>query len=113
MTDTEGYTTFKGSFTGFSSFAIVENAVASVDDVSISGVALYPSPVAQGEHINITTKDILITNASVYDVRGARVIQQNFSGQQHAQLNVASLQAGFYFMKLNNDANKTFKFIVK
>ncbi|EAP88602.1 M4 family metallopeptidase [Croceibacter atlanticus] len=113
LTAAEGYATFKGTFTGFSSFAIVQPVTASVKDVLISSVSLYPSPVAQGGLVNITAKDIVINSASVFDVRGAKVIEKKFAGNQQIQLSVATLQSGFYFVRLNNDANKTFKFIVK
>ena len=113
LRDTEGYATFRGSFTGFSSFAMVEPAVASVNDIAVSGIALYPSPVSRGNNITISTKDIAITSAVVFDVRGAQVANQKFERQTDVQLNTSTLQTGFYFVRLNNDKNKTFKFVVK
>ena len=111
--DSEGYATYKGSFTGFSSFTVVEPATAGVNDIEVSGVAIYPSPVTRGNSINISTKAISISSASVFDVRGAKVLNQTFNGQTNVQLNTSGLQTGFYFVRLNNDANKTFKFVVK
>lgn len=113
LTATEGYATFKGSFTGFSSFALAEDRVLGNNDFDRGTVALYPSPVSAGDAVTISTQDLLITNASIYDVRGARVLSKNFDNVDTAQLSTAGLQTGFYFVRLNNDTNKTFKFIVK
>ena len=115
FTASEGYATFRGSFTGFSSFAIIEGAVASVDDISglNNDIALYPSPVNRGENITIASPSVSLSSAAIFDVRGARVGSQQFDGRNSVQLDTNTLQTGFYFVRLNNDKNKTFKFIVK
>ena len=113
LRDTEGYATFQGSFTGFSSFAISEDAVLSTNDFDRGTVALYPSPVTSGENVTITTQDLLIENATIFDVRGAQVFSKDFAQVDAVQLSTAGLQTGFYFVRLNNDTSKTFKFVVK
>jgi Zn-dependent metalloprotease len=112
LTDTEGYATFKGSFTGFSSFAIVENAVASVDDVTFNDVSIYPTPVNRGQYVTINSPSIAIESAAVYDLRGAKIMDEKFKNLNSVQLNTSALQSGFYFVTLNGDSKKTFKFIV-
>ena len=112
LTDTEGYATFKGSFTGFSSFAIVENAVASVDDVTFNDVSIYPTPVNRGQYVTINSPSIAIESAAVYDLRGAKIMDEKFKNLNSVKLNTSALQSGFYFVTLNGDSKKTFKFIV-
>ena len=78
------------------------------NDAIIEGFAFYPNPAENT--INLTA-DQNIDNVALYNVLGQKVISQNVNAR-NGQVNVASLAAGAYFMKVSvNGQVGTYKVI--
>ena len=75
-------------------------------------MSIYPTPVNRGQYVTINSPSIAIESAAVYDLRGAKIMDEKFKNLNSVQLNTSALQSGFYFVTLNGDSKKTFKFIV-
>ncbi len=88
-------------FTGAKSDVTV-TATAGIDNNSFTTVAVYPNPVSN--ILSIKTA-LPIDTVSVYDITGKALIQL----QSANTVDVSSLAAGMYFIKINN--SKAVKFI--
>ena len=75
-------------------------------------MSIYPTPVNRGQYVTINSPSIAIESAAVYDLRGAKIMDEKFKNLNSVQLNTSALQSGFYLVTLNGDSKKTFKFIV-
>ena len=87
----------------------VENNL-SVDEFNVNGFALFPNPATS--IINIKLNNISSGTASIeiIDVQGKIVIKDVIS--ETLQLNFKNLQAGLYFVKLNQNNKQTIKKLI-
>lgn len=88
--------------------------VAAVDDnILSSSVNIYPTAVDTEFTIN-NRSTIALNTASVYDVNGRLISQHNLNGLVgEKSINVASLNAGLYFVELTSDNGKAVKKMIK
>ena len=95
--------------TGGGSDVVFDNCeLLGTNDATIEGFAFYPNPAENT--INLAA-DQNIDNVALYNVLGQQVITLNV-GARNGQLNVASLAAGAYFMKVTvNGQVGTYKVI--
>ena len=70
--------------------------------------SVYPNPVTNGT-VNITANNNEAISVSVFDVLGKQVLAQNVTNKT---LNVSSLNAGMYILKLSQNGNSTTKKLV-
>lgn len=106
--------TFDENSVLFDNVLLVADAVAAVDDnVLSSSVNIYPTAVDTEFTIN-NRSTIALNTASVYDVNGRLISQHNLNGLVgEKSINVASLNAGLYFVELTSDNGKAIKKMIK
>jgi hypothetical protein len=107
-----GYKTYKGQFTGFSTFSVAEGGnILGTELFEQDNAVLYPSIVRTGENISISGT-LPITSLKIFDVRGALVQQETFVETNSVTFSTPALKSGLYFVVLNGKKGKVFKFIV-
>jgi Zn-dependent metalloprotease len=104
------YSAFKGTFTGFSTFALYDRLTLSTPEFETSGFAIYPTLLSNNENITVNSTSTLIESTSIYSISGALIGTQKVNAN-NASISTANLAAGMYFLVIN-DTN-TFKFIIK
>ena len=87
----------------------VENNL-SVDEFNVNGFALFPNPATSTINIKLNNISSGTASIEIIDVQGKIVINDVIS--ETLQLNVKSLQAGLYFVKLNLNNKQTIKKLI-
>lgn len=110
ITDTDGVRLFRivGNWGAQDTRQFSSNGILSVNQSILENVSIYPNPTQN--ILNITNAET--ANIQVYDMLGRSILsKENISLNE--QLNVSSLQAGTYFIKITKDGlTATKKFIV-
>ena len=85
----------------------------SVNDTFLAeNISIYPNPAKDVINI-LSNASIQLDNATIFDVRGRKVLTQNFSNSTFNTINVEQLNSGVYFIQLNTESATTSKkFIV-
>lgn len=85
----------------------------SVDDTFLAeNISIYPNPAKDVLNI-LTTASVQLETATIYDVRGRKVLTQDLSTTTFNTINVEQLNSGVYFIQLNaENASTSKKFIV-
>lgn len=84
----------------------------SVDEQTLNSILMYPNPVNDVLRfsLNNSLDDLTI---EIYDLLGKRIIQRNFKNVQNdLSINVAQLNSGVYFVRLNSNDFTTSKQLV-
>lgn len=92
-----------GSFAdmGLSMILKMGEGATAIQENSQPNISIYPNPATDMVYISLSNIDYAEATVVVYDTKGRAVINQVFNGQ--AELNVSSLEAGIYFVKINTD----------
>lgn len=78
------------------------------------GLGIYPNPANDIINISVGNNDVLPTSYSIYNTLGQIVTEKNVSSVSDLQIDINSITAGVYFIKIDRqNASKTFKFIKK
>lgn len=82
----------------------------SIDEISVSEIVIFPNPVSEKLYISsLQTFDTI----TLYDVNGRKVLE-TLKPQSSNTLDMTSLKAGLYFVKLySGDTHYTYKLIKK
>ncbi len=85
----------------------------SVDDTFLAeNISIYPNPANDVLNI-LTTASVQLESATIYDVRGRKVLSRDMSSTTFNTINVDQLNSGVYFIQLNaENASTSKKFIV-
>jgi hypothetical protein len=75
-----------------------------------SNIRIYPNPVNQFVHIEGLTKNAII---SIYDIQGKSVVNEKYTGDTDARINIAHLSPGTYVMKILSTETQLVKSFVK
>lgn len=122
-------TTFTGNFVSFGEdingelyIAGISNGIISkIIDTSLSsdefkenGLSLYPNP-AQNSVLLQNTLLLNLTQLSVFDMMGKKVIYQNMNTAESTEISIGQLSPGFYVVSVEEANGNTFtrKLIVK
>lgn len=70
-----------------------------------SQISAYPNPT--NGILNVNSENSLIKEAAVFDLLGRQVYSTKFSAINKVDLDLKSLQAGTYVLKVTNDSGKT------
>jgi hypothetical protein len=98
-----------GSISQFGWIAPYDNDVLATIDNELAGFKLYPNPVTS--FLNITAHpSIKISSIQIFNMSGGLVFTE---GNNFEQLDLSSLNAGLYIMKLETEANIFTKKILK
>jgi Secretion system C-terminal sorting domain len=71
-----------------------------VDELAALGVKLYPNPANNKLFIDFTGKNLNALNAQVYNSTGALVLSQSLNGNALAEVDVATLPTGIYYLRI-------------
>ena len=85
--------------------------LSSIEDIeTTSYVNIYPNPVTDILHIDTDIDEVF--NVEILSITGQRIFIQN-DYNQYDELNISSLPAGIYFIRIFNEKHRTIKKIVK
>lgn len=88
------------------------SALSVDDNVLAENISIYPNPANDVLNI-LTTASIQLEKATIYDVRGRKVLTQELSNTTFNTINLEQLNSGVYFIQLNaENATTSKKFIV-
>ena len=92
--------------------SIACTSLGSEDFGSIESLSIYPNPANDVVNISLGSNDILPTSYSIINTLGQVVVTKNISSVSDLQININSITAGVYFIKIDRqNTSKTFKFI--
>lgn len=94
---------------GQSGFTLVRDPLLATPDLASEGFAVYPNPA--GDFITISSKSKVIEDIEVFNVLGQRVMALDMDGTTRQTVDIASLKAGLYMLKINGATTK--RLIVK
>ncbi|MAB48361.1 MAG: hypothetical protein CMC05_07000 [Flavobacteriaceae bacterium] len=101
---------FNGTYQIFPRYASDISAPLSVNGFNASKFSLFPNPTNTG-FVNITSNNDGDMSVEVFDILGKRVKNQTLT---NSTLNVSSLKAGVYILKITqNNATTTKKLVIK
>ena len=86
--------------------------VVAVNFQANSTVSVYPNPVKDQLHIQLS-KETLILDVAVYDLNGKLVWKENLAKTSEVNLNVKDWTAGVYVVKITTDDTQFTKKIIK
>jgi hypothetical protein len=117
QTDTETAVTFDNMMPNSNSFADMGQSMilkfgegtTSINENISTEISMYPNPATDMVNISLNG-DYSDATVVIYDTEGRMVINQVFSGQ--TELNVSSLEAGVYFVKINTGTTNEIKKLV-
>jgi hypothetical protein len=82
--------------------------IIGIKENQLDSIKIYPNPTKGLVFINPRTETIV--SATIFDVLGKKVLQQNRNIQE---LNISSLQSGMYFLRVTTDSGELVKKIIK
>lgn len=85
-------------------FIVRDASVAGLDENSAATFAVYPNPAT--DFVTISSKTEPISQVEIFNVLGQKVMGHNFSESLSENIDVSSLQAGMYVMKINAATTK-------
>ncbi|WP_452229258.1 T9SS type A sorting domain-containing protein [Lacinutrix sp. MEBiC02404] len=106
VNDTTNWTT--DNTNGFTLPTCNFTATLSVNQNEAATFSVFPNPVTNGT-VNIKINNNEAVNVSVFDVLGKQVLVKNVTNQT---LNVSSLNAGVYILRIAQNGNSTTKKLV-
>nr|NQU90497.1 T9SS type A sorting domain-containing protein [Bacteroidota bacterium] len=120
MLETEVAVQFDASMPNTGSFADMGQSMilklgegaTTIQENGRSNISIYPNPATDIVYISLNGVDYTEATVVIYDTEGRAIINQVFNGQ--AELNVSSLKAGIYFVKINTETmNEIMKLVIK
>lgn len=83
---------------------VKSDEILGVNDIASGDFGLYPNPTKDNVTIMSTSKPI--KKVAFYNVLGQRVLDFNFANSVSEKLNIESLTAGLYLVKINDNTVK-------
>ena len=97
---------------GLSIDDILVSATLGVNDMITSKFAVYPNPT--NNFITVSnSENIILKTAAITDIRGRMIQEINFDNVSTAQINVADLTSGIYFITIKTDSGSAVKKFIK
>ncbi len=90
-------------------WAVYGDELLSITDFSLNKVTIYPNPVST--KLNISSKNTLIENITVYSVLGEKVMELTAKGIN--SIDVSSLSEGLYFLEINTPEGRNIQKFIK
>jgi hypothetical protein len=92
----------------------IDQTTTSIGSLGVqASVAIYPNPATDRISISIQTETMDQAEATIIDTKGNVMLQQPLT-QRQSEMNISSLSAGIYFVKITSSHfNKVSKLIVK
>jgi hypothetical protein len=74
--------------------------VSKIKNISAEGnLQIYPNPVDQTLFIRLAENDVKISDISIFDIKGQKLISKRVNGLSDMEINVVALPAGNYFLQ--------------
>jgi len=83
-----------------SGFFLVKGSDLGISDSDETGFSIYPNPSKNNITIKSTTEPV--SEISIYNVLGQRVLKLNFSNSFSENIDISSLNSGMYLVKIND-----------
>lgn len=91
-----------------------ESVLGTENFNSQNTLAIYPNPAIDFVNISLGKSNVLPTSYSIFNTLGQVIAVKNVSSVSDLQIDINSITAGVYFVKIDTqNASKTFKFIKK
>ena len=109
----EGDYTFQSAEANYSKrFKVVfENSALGINDSNLESVSIYPNPTQDALHI--VSPQVIVTSATVYDIRGRKVSEVDFNNQVDYQIDLSKLEAALYFVEIATESGTATKRVLK
>ena len=88
---------------------VIASETLGTSDFNNSNFSLSPNPA--NDMVTINSKNTPITSFEIYNILGQSVLTKNISNSISENIDISSLEAGMYLVKINNQTTK--KLIVK
>lgn len=83
------------------------------EDISLSKVVLFPNPTSNILHISFENTEAMNQMISLYDISGKLVLTQRHAANQNiAVINTNVLEAGIYFIKIENEKEQILQKVI-
>jgi hypothetical protein len=106
------YTFQSGEATYSKRFKVVfENGALGTNDATLQAVSLYPNPTQNT--VTIVSPQTAVKSATVYDLRGRKVSEVDFSNTTSYQVDLSNLEAAVYFVNILTDNGVVNKRVIK
>lgn len=94
---------------GQSGFTLVRDPLLDRNDIMATGFSVYPNPAA--DFVTISSDSDSLESAEIFNVLGQRVLQLELNGSNRQTIDIQTLRAGLYMLKINRSTTK--RLIVK
>jgi hypothetical protein len=106
------YTFQSGEATYSKRFKVVfENEALGTNDATLQAVSLYPNPTQNT--VTIVSPQTAVKSATVYDLRGRKVSEVDFSNTTSYQVDLSNLEAAIYLVSILTDNGVINKRVIK
>ncbi|MEM7084802.1 MAG: choice-of-anchor B family protein [Bacteroidota bacterium] len=89
---------------GSEGFFLVNNPLLGVEELPVGDFALSPNPATN--RLTVSSKNVTISQVTIYNVLGQMVLDKSFSNSFSETLNISNLNSGMYLVKINNTTTK-------
>jgi Zn-dependent metalloprotease len=107
------YSTYKGSYTGSGTFALVTQETLSTNNFNTDEFKIYPTVLSADGGITIISNKTAIDHVDIYNVNGVLVSSLKLESRNQVMVPVAKLASGMYFLVVNGNRTDTFKFLIQ
>jgi Zn-dependent metalloprotease len=107
------YSTYKGTYTGPGTFALMVQETLSTQNVDATEFKIYPTVLTADKAITIISNKTPIDHIEIYSVNGVLVSSLTLESRNQANVAVRKLASGMYFLVINNNRTNTFKFLIQ
>jgi hypothetical protein len=110
---TEGDYTFQsGEAVYHNRFKVVfEYSALGINNPNLESVSLYPNPTQNT--VTIVSPQAIVTSATVYDIRGRKVSEVDFSNQTNYQIDLSTVESALYFIEIATENGTVMKRLMK
>ena len=85
----------------------VPEIVSKIKNISAEAkLQIYPNPVSQTLFISLTENNVKISDISIFDIKGQKLISKRVNGMSDMEINVGALPAGNYFLQALSDVGE-------
>lgn len=83
---------------------VIDPAVLATQDFDVNSLAMYPNPAR--DRITVASDKDPISEVSIYNVLGQKVLSFRFDQTLSKELDISSLNSGIYLVNINNITSK-------
>jgi hypothetical protein len=107
------YSTFKGTYTGSGTYAIMVQETLSTKNSIADEFKIYPTVLTADKGINIISSKKTIDHVDIYAINGTLISSLELESRNQAKIAVSKLTSGMYFLVINGNRTDSFKFLIK